>query len=347
MQKKLILFILFIIILFTACTSEKKLSAIYDQYFLYTEEGDYKKAISLLEDEIPLLNRDFNYYFSVGSCYYQTNLLGDTRNANKSFFKAYRLDPTNFNNTFLLAKTFEQIQDISNAKKYFSIAIELLSTSDVKEEKIISDTYLEYAKLLVVERNFETALEYIEKSLDVTKNNPHAVLLKGFILANLDNVDFLELYYKKSLELSPTDPELKRNYGKMLIALGHYTEAYHFFLAIKNDTTLTKTDHFYAKIELAYLELLNGNYSEASLLLQNEDMLRNYGIQMKYSIFYYLKTNDYDRAYHEYNYYRAFQEDNEEKYAHLLFGQYNEKTDIHEILEYFKDDVFFQKLNEN
>lgn len=191
---------------------------------LYYMSGEYKKAIKYANKIILLEPQHYNGYYAKGTILYE---LLEYKHALKLLEKAEELGCKyteiyskiayihSFNEDY--KKSFEYINksillDSNNAYAYYLKGWILFNMENyekakknflIAEEKRFngSDLYQCLGYLFYISNENENALEYINKSLILNKNDSYSYDLKGSILLNLGRAEEANKCFKKSMEL--------------------------------------------------------------------------------------------------------------------------------------------------
>jgi tetratricopeptide (TPR) repeat protein len=75
------------------------------------------------------------------------------------------------------------------------------------------------------QKDFEKALEYYQKTLDLDPNNPDAAYNSGLILFGLNRIDEALASFEKALSLRPDDPAYLEMAGRCYINQANFEKA--------------------------------------------------------------------------------------------------------------------------
>lgn len=136
---------------------------------------------------------------------------------------------------------------------------------------------------------FDVALQELEKSLELNPRSAEAHATMALLMLRLDKSALAGEHYVKALQLAPSDPEIRNNYGVYLCNQGHASAAEaQFRCAIANplyrtpamaytnaaECALRHGDSPRAEIDLQTAAQIDPSYATASLMLADLSMER-------------------------------------------------------------------------
>lgn len=107
--------------------------------------------------------------------------------------------------------------------------------SKVHDERPIVDYYQTMASVIVTERNFKAAENYIDTALKMDPLSEITHNLKGFIYYVQHKYDEALTYYRRCLELNPESTVSYTELGHSLLLSGKHNEALTFFENLPSD----------------------------------------------------------------------------------------------------------------
>ena len=128
----------------------------------------------------------------------------------------------------------------------------------VRDARPIVDFYQTMASVIVVEKKFAAARQYLEKALQLDPFSDINYHLMGFTYYSQGMYREATEYYRKSIELNPEARVSHRELGQSLILLGKYQEALDHFCQFQSDS-----DHLLSSGGQAMVYAAQGKIDEA------------------------------------------------------------------------------------
>ncbi len=158
----------------------KEAQEYYREAVNYFDEGEYKKALELLNKQL-LIVSDPDAYNYLGKIYMET---GETELAIENFKKALEIKPDMFDANFELGKYYYSINDYKTASKYLTEA----SSEQIDNTEVLSMTAETYKKTGLA----DDAIVLLEKVLEIEPNS-------AFANAKIGEIYFQRLQYKEAI----------------------------------------------------------------------------------------------------------------------------------------------------
>ena len=141
------------------------------------------EAIQQLNDSIALDSTDAHLYLSRAKAYFATEQVGQ---AMVDINESLRLDPDNVETYLLLADVYYALGDQDNIATALNRAVEVNSLDPRPVVKL--------AELNLLQQNFNLAIGYVDKALQLSPYNPKAYFVKGmcYMAAKQDTANALK-----------------------------------------------------------------------------------------------------------------------------------------------------------
>lgn len=214
--KKITITLLIVNILLSSNSFAGKYSDEAKEYF---EKGEYRTAIIQLKNHLKQMPKDAEARFLLGKSYLK---MGEFKQADKELSRAYQLDPENqeiilvYAEILLYQKNYLKFYDVLNIKfidtekkiqSRILKAYALLGQNKLKEAKqAFSDlvnqsdniaVYTGLAKIALIAKQPEKAMQWINKSLSMDMNDSEALQVKARIEFSKGNLEpAMEIYSK-------------------------------------------------------------------------------------------------------------------------------------------------------
>lgn len=188
---------------------------------LYVDMGDFFRASSFLEQALKylsLVKEKDQYYFQRLSAILQNLGInsynsGDLQNARNRFITAleisldHRFSDISFI-YFNLGKISDRLKEFSSAEEYYILAIETQLNGSNVNHSDLADIYVEYGEMLMLTKNYEKSLEYMELALAIFVENygvysiytSACLQITGDIYLAMDSCHSALEYYQKALQ---------------------------------------------------------------------------------------------------------------------------------------------------
>lgn len=152
---------------------------------------------------------------------YSYEYTGKYKKAMEEYMEIAKLDDSDFDAIFKLAKFYFDRKEYNGAKIYLEKALALNSSQP--------DLLYMLAKVAYEEKNFDLSFDYVNKSISLDANNNNATLLRGKVHYKLKNYDEA----KNDLLITSNMANLKAEsliyLGRVCYDLGEIDEALNFF----------------------------------------------------------------------------------------------------------------------
>ena len=141
------------------------------------------EAIQLLSDSIAMDSTDAHLYVSRAKAYFANEQIGQ---AMIDINKSLQLDPNNIDTYLLLADVYYALGDQDNIASTLNRAVEINSLD--------ARPLVKLAELNLLQQNFNLAVGYVDKALQLSSYNPQAYFVKGmcFMAAKQDTANALK-----------------------------------------------------------------------------------------------------------------------------------------------------------
>ena len=141
------------------------------------------EAIQLLSDSIAMDSTDAHLYVSRAKAYFANEQIGQ---AMIDINKSLQLDPNNIDTYLLLADVYYALGDQGNIASTLNRAVEINSLD--------ARPLVKLAELNLLQQNFNLAVGYVDKALQLSSYNPQAYFVKGmcFMAAKQDTANALK-----------------------------------------------------------------------------------------------------------------------------------------------------------
>ena len=269
---------------------ELKMKSFLNNYLIYYRKEDFQQAIKMIKKMIEIDPNNARPYVWLSWCYQTAYSAGNpeyVKKVSETIKKAYKLNPnlaeTNAGIGWLSLKAGDYDRAFSSYKR----ALE--SNPNIPEIKhVIGFSY-------VIIGLFPIGAEFLE---DAHRTNP-LYLYSAMVLAraymNMGQMEKAGIYYKKSLEIAPDNPDLNLEYADFLLRKGEVERASYFIKKAEKKGSFVYSLSYYKALLLA----VQGKKEEA---LSHMEKLRPeiYALLgMKARAIEYLKKlrNDYRYSY--------------------------------------------------
>jgi len=293
MKKVFLLWVILISISmsFLSCRmSEERQREIILQAWTKADEGDFRAAIDILENNIRRVDRGYEFYFSRGHFIEQQNFPMFVSLALEDFHRAYRFEPDSFSINDAIAFGYFVMGEYERAISFWERAYELFPFESEAPSPYgrLAEVYLRVGRL-------EEALALNTRAIESEGEAWH-YFQRGMILSAITgNVNDLIEYYKIAHEMLPDNLWLKRDFSLQLIRMGYIELAYELYTEwlVGHEDFL---DWFLA--DMGYIHMLKGNWDRSIDLLRRSMQIRNTSVlTLQYLSFYYFFTGNYNEAF--------------------------------------------------
>ena len=195
-MKKNILFLGLLLALFACNTTPKHEKEVSPQES--KSPVTVAEAIRLLTDSIAMDSTDAHLYVSRAKAYFASEQIGQ---AMVDINKSLQLDPNNIDTYLLLADVYYALGDQDNIASTLNRAVEINSLD--------ARPLVKLAELNLLQQNFNLAVGYVDKALQLSSYNPRAYFVKGmcFMAAKQDTANALKNFqYAAEQDESFYDP---------------------------------------------------------------------------------------------------------------------------------------------
>lgn len=176
--------------------------------------------------------------------------------------------------------------DLNQAYEHLNKALSLRPTDSM---------YLTMANFLTIEGKLDTAMIYVNKSLDLAPFSPVSVHYKGFLFYMMGQFDKAQQYFKRSLDLQPKLPFPIVYMGAIYLLSGQYEKGLSFFNNLEDEDNgyLTKLGG------IAIAHSMMGNHKLAEeVILQLDSYLQtpSAGNALNFLILCHAQLNNLEKA---------------------------------------------------
>lgn len=92
----------------------------------------------------------------------------------------------------------------------------------------------------------ELAMEKINKAIEQDSSSAEAHMIKGMLLAELEEFDAADDHFEEALDLAPDSPTVQNNYGSFLCQRGEYEDGTELFLQVARNQRYGRPDAAWA-----------------------------------------------------------------------------------------------------
>lgn len=176
---------------------------------IYVSKNNINLAIKFFSEACNLAQWNDQLWIRYGSFLFDNKKY---KEAIDEMGKAVRLFPTNYLINLLLAYSYSQLQDHSNASDYFEKCLNL------RENDVTVLNGLAFTKYSNGE--VDTALVLLNRALKIDPNNAQVYGMIGMIYSKKEMYSESDSAYEKAVSLDPEDPLLLNNYAYSLSERG-------------------------------------------------------------------------------------------------------------------------------
>lgn len=198
----------------TGCQSNLTASDQLARAQMAMDEGDYRDALSALDDAIAKNPELGLLYLTRGQV---QRIRGDFDAAVVDFTNAARLEPQSFSAHFNLALMLQELQRFAQAIKAYQKALEI--------RPLDPDANMNLAIAYVQDDQPGKALEYAKRAVAADSKNAAIQANYGTILAQVGQSDAAMQHLKRSLELTNNQPEVYLNLAGEHLRLKNFEQA--------------------------------------------------------------------------------------------------------------------------
>jgi len=270
-----------------------------DKCFNYFKSQNYQLALQAGQNAVRIYPRSAKAHFCLGKTYTK---LGDFNLSIKELKTAEKL--TNNKDVLgaiysFIGTDYEDIGDLNNALLYYDRELEI--ARDLNDEEGESSALNNIAEIYIKQGNYDKALEYYNKSLQLTsKPSSIAVTYNNIALVYSDKGDKNKAveYYKKAIEFAQKAGDYHStaaymiNLGNTYINLKNFSEAQYY---------LQKGLLMMQKLGDKYWEAIGYEYFGKLYLAQNKKALSKDYFTKAYNLFKAIgDNNDAQEVYEKY-----------------------------------------------
>ena len=307
----------------------------FDAVKFFIDSNNIEKAELILDNMHKKEKESFDYNYLKGIVFVKKSVAGYKRDALNCFLKANEFDSSNYLNNLMISKMFIEVNDLSNAEIFAEKAKTLYIAETINTYK--DDVYYLLAKILLMKKEYQQALENLK--LSVFQDNENIVFLKTEISDLLNEQTLLDTLVEKYKMNDLMSDKMYLSYLNYLFLTNRIKDA-----DVLGDEYLKSNSElliYYGCLTKAFYNMLNNNlelsldYIEKSYDYNVDDSLfLRYKIKFFYS---YLTDDDLIKVFNSFLIYKFFYEKNEQETI-------TAKEDLTEVLEYFREDIYFNLL---
>ncbi len=214
----------------------------------FANQGNYAKAIEILEKVLEFNPRFVNAYFELGHIYEKQYLMDK---AITQYELALRLEPDYKEANFHLGILYKNLGKLDAALNYLNKTVELDSSE--------GDAYY-YMGLIYLNRGeHDRAIEMFGKSLKIMPEHSFAHYSLGLAYYQMERLDDAVEEYKKALALNPGDTQAHNALGMAFLKAEDFDDAVEHF----NNVLKINPRDCYAHYYLGAVSFRTHHYSEA------------------------------------------------------------------------------------
>ncbi len=158
-------------------------------------EQRYEEAAKVFEDIVTHDENAYMFYKNLGNCYFQ---LQDYEAAERCYLKVLEKEPENAEVMLLIGNTYSNRDDQAKALEWYG-KIELDNMTD-------ATALFNIANSLFSKSNFEEALKYSRRGLEIQPDSTDLLYLAGLIHLSLDHKPDAIEAFERYLKLDPDSP---------------------------------------------------------------------------------------------------------------------------------------------
>lgn len=330
-MKRQVYLIFIILCLFISSCKNNKYEAVY--FFINSKE--YDKAELILNKLNKKEKKSFEYNYLNGLLLVKQSIAGNKREALKFFLKANEYKTNDYLNNLMISKMYYEVNDLNNAESFALKADDLFLTNRI--ETYENDVKYLLAKIYLKKGDYENALSSIKTSL--YPSDRHVIFLHTKILDLKNDSKLLDDLYIEYRNKEYLSDDMKIDYLDYLFIEKRIKDAE----LIINEFITEKSEflNYYGYLFKSFIAMLNHNFREAESFIEKSydyTIEDSSFIRYKMKFFYkYLTEENPIKIYNSFLIYKFFYEKNEKETI-------TAKDDLSEILEYFKNDIYFNLL---
>ena len=198
---------------------------------VYTEQGNYNKAINCLNNAIEIDKTDFKLWYNLGLAYQNQ---GEISKSIESFDNAIDINEHNFLIWENKGISHTLLKEYEKAINCFNKAIEINENSYT--------TWFDKGGVYVALKNYETAFNCYDKAIEINEKYALAWFTKGAISAQLEDYTSAINHYEEAIKCDENYYQAWCNLGLAYKATKKYSKAISCFdmaLRIKDDDCLS------------------------------------------------------------------------------------------------------------
>jgi len=171
----------------------------YNMGLFYLNSGNIDEAVKYFNAALSLNPRYDVAFYSLGLAY---SMKGNFEEAVKNYQTCLKLNPSLADAHNLMGTAYQEMGLLDKAEQEFKIAI---ADANYRLKEL---PYYNLAKLYAAKNNFDEALVYAEKSIEMKNNFSMGYNLKGMILENLSRYKEAIESYEKALVYIAKDKDV-------------------------------------------------------------------------------------------------------------------------------------------
>jgi len=263
---------------------------IFLQAHAKADEGDFRAAIDILENNIRRIDRGFAFYFYRGLF---TELKDFPRNmplAMEDYRRAYRLSSNFWDINNQIGAGYLLMEKYEKAVPFLERAYELFPL-EYDEMPLL---YWRLARVYFRTGRLEDALRMNARAIEL-RGDHWDYFQQGEILSAITgDVNELIEHYKIARKIAPDNLWLQRDFSLRLIRMGYIEKAYELY----TEWLVEQEDFFvWSLADMGYIHMLKGNWDRSIELLRQSIQSRNEVLTVQYLSFYHFFTGNYEEAF--------------------------------------------------
>ena len=196
--------------------------------------------------------------------------------------KSVVADPSYMLPYILMANYYSQIYDFDNASKVLKTAYRKFPES--------LDIFRGYALLQLRKNNFEAAVSYAQKALNLYESDVESYILLSKAYQAMEKYDESLKSAQKALEIDSNDRQVHLRYGEVLGYIYGVDTAFDYFEKLISNSSLNSKNYVEYILGLSNFLYDNGKYEQALSVMEGLS-----GLQEKPSRYFSLKGQIYDK----------------------------------------------------
>jgi tetratricopeptide (TPR) repeat protein len=267
--------------------SSNDADAWYNAGVISNKLGEFAEAVKYLNEAIKLDPKKVETYYEIASAYAQ---IGDYKSAIIKYYEIFQVDPTNIRALMQVEKLSRLTGDFKEAERAGFIAYSINNPDP--------EIYYSISEIDANKGKWETALEFVDRSLTLDNDNLKALFLKAKILKAMDEFDKAMDVYNDIISQGGQTSEMLYEIIDWLLKRGDYQKAIYYFRTeykmitadTPNNLCLAFTFNDYSLFDEA-LQILN------VILEKNPHNIQSLELQSQI----YERSNEHIKLYESYN----------------------------------------------